>query len=263
MDAITLAVRLAPARTTTQFREIVLTHTTRARDLDVDLAGALATAFAGVFRAAFDDGAFFAAGFVAAFLWVATGARASVRVAVLAGGGVVERSTERADARTRASAGEAGIDSGTTGSLTGAVSTCGGALSTGTRTVVAGCDGLAGASMAATTLASGSCNESTGSETTAVVSDRNAESATSVAPGIAFSSDPADTTESVDADESGLSIALILAAETSAGGSSCTSHAPQAIATNARTPAPFQTYGPIGARSGCVPHQRQAPSFVG
>jgi len=89
MDAITLAVRLAPARTTTQFREIVLTHTTRARDLDVVLAGALATAFAGVFRAAFDGGAFFAAGFVAAFLWVATGARASVRPAVAAGAGTL------------------------------------------------------------------------------------------------------------------------------------------------------------------------------
>lgn len=265
---MTLAVRLAPARTTTQFRETVLTHTTRARDLDVDLAGAFATALAGVFTAAFDGGAFFAASFVAGFLRGATGARASVRAEVPAGAGAAEWSTERGDPRTGGSAGgEAGIDSATagsrTGSATGVGSICGGALSTGTRTVVAGCDGLAGASMAATTLARGSCSESSGSETTAVVSDRNAESATGVAPGIAFSRDPADTTESVDADESGLRMALILAAETSAGGSLCTSHAPQAIATNATTPAPFQTYGPIGARAGCVPHQRHAPSFAG
>src|SRR5829696_4551930 len=103
MDAMTLAVRLAPARTTTQFRETVFTHTTRVRDLDVDLAGAFATALAGVFTAAFDGGAFFVASFVAGFLRGATGARASVRAEVPAGAAVSERSTERGDPRTGAS----------------------------------------------------------------------------------------------------------------------------------------------------------------
>jgi len=267
MDAMTLAVRLAPARTTTQFREIVFTHTTRVRDLDVELAGAFATAFAGVFTAALDDGAFLAVDFAAGFLPGATGARASVRAGVRAGAGVAERSTGRRDARTGAPAGGgAGIDSATTGSRTGSGtgvgSTCGGALSTGATTAGAGCAGLTTVSTAATNVAGGWLSESTDDATTAVVSGAIAESTTGVADGISLASEPA-ATKSLDSDESGLRMALILAAETSAGGSSCTSHAPHAIATKATTPAPFQTYGPIGARSGCVPHQRHAPSFAG
>jgi hypothetical protein len=101
--------------------------------------------------------------------------------------------------------------------------------------------------------------------TTAVESYGTAESITAATESmLASASVPAETDVSTEAaDESGLSTAASRAFETSAGGSSRTSHAPHAMATNVATPTPFQRYGPTDARAGLVPHQRHSPSRSG
>jgi hypothetical protein len=73
----------------------------------------------------------------------------------------------------------------------------------------------------------------------------------------------AESAAATVADESGLSSACIRAAFSASDGSSCTSQAPHAIATNASTPNDFHIKGVIGARSGLVPHHLQEPTASG
>lgn len=60
--------------------------------------------------------------------------------------------------------------------------------------------------------------------------------------------------------ESAARAAVVRARDAGRGRDSRVSHATRSTSTIAAAPTPRQTYGVIGARSGLVPHQRQAPS---
>jgi hypothetical protein len=152
---------------------------------------------------------------------------------------------------------EGGSD-GATGSMIGGIESTVSTVATGSTD-----DCVIESVIAATTSATASSVVS--EATTAVESYCAAESIAAAAESmLASASVPAETEESTEpAAESGLSTASSRAFETSAGGSSCTSHAPHAMATNVAIPTPFQTYGPTGVRAGLVPHQRHSPSRSG
>ena len=300
IDAITRPLRSADARTTTQLRATEFTHTTRVRDLAGALVSAvvgalvgalavvLAVDFAGAFAAGFGAEATRDGGFVAAR---AGGAGAGAGVLLGAGArsatGAASRSGVRAIvrpldagarglvdvepgndggsafgsaalARGRSGSFREGGSEGATGSMIGGIESTVSTVATGSTD-----DCVIESVIAATTSATASSVVS--EATTAVESYCAAESITAAAESmLASASVPAETEESTEpADESGLSTASSRAFETSAGGSSCTSHAPHAMATNVAIPTPFQTYGPTGVRAGLVQHQRHSPSRSG
>jgi hypothetical protein len=84
----------------------------------------------------------------------------------------------------------------------------------------------------------------------------------STPPALASVSDT--TAESTSAaDESGLSNTSNRSFGVLLGASLWTIHAPHAIDTKAAMPTPFHIQGPIGARSGLVPHHRHDPAVAG
>jgi hypothetical protein len=270
IDAMIRACGLALARTMTQFRETDVTHCDFCRFFAAVDAGVLAGDFVPAFADVSARGGFVVARgdtrlgvFFAARFGDRSTTRVGVRSADRTAGGAASRTGWRPASRVSRTGAVAGSGSGSRPRAGGAVTGKGpgsraGVLSTGGRgsrvaTAAAGEPGTesAGASLVTARVVSG--------ETTPV--GVGVRLSTLTVPALATIVGLA--AESAAAEESGLRSAFILAAETSAGGSSWTSHAPHAIATNARTPTPFQTYGPIAARSGCVPHQRQTPSFAG
>ena len=223
MDAITREPRLAPARTTTQFRDTEFTQAARVRGLE---AGALAAGL-GV------DDATRGGLFGATRVGVRAGARASVRLVERAGGGfttrVVVGGADTARDSTAAATGSGCTVGGATGCATGSAA---GGWAESIATTVVGVEPVDCESMAATGIPVACIVLSDATTPVDAVSDDESTGTTA--------SVPVEITESVDAEESGLRTAASRALESSSLGSPRTSHAPTAIAANAAIPTPFQ-----------------------
>ena len=230
MDAMIRDRRLGSARTTTQLRATVVVH----RPVFPDRGDALgATA---------SRGALLAGG--------RTPARAVARAGVL-GGGAAGRVDLRAGAlaTTTDSAREAGSGSATVpADWTDVIESRATAASIGDAALF-GATTLVGTSRTVGSLAVVSMIAATGF----------------VSAVFALASVCSARAESTDSGvESGLRrLSSVEVRAAVAGFSSCTIHAPQAIATNATMPAPFHTFALMGARCGAVPHHLHEPMLAG